>query len=379
MVQTTNAQGDATSWKSYSAFGQIESSSDLGELPSYGYNAEEQHPTTGLTYLRFRYYEASTSTFGVQDTYLGNIFSPMTLNRYLYCLSNPVNYVDPTGHSVAPLIDLSFVANNIASLFNTIITEVVTDFYTKIGDKKNAAKYGRKLRKAQDYREKLLAFYCGNAGHMRGFVYDRDLAIRYARAFSEKNQGMDWNEEWQSGGWNWSLRNPNYPSYSSNCTNFISQVLEAGGFKQNDEWHSKRRIYLPLWIEAIPTEYNYLKWDTTAQWSSAKESFEYISDPKNGYTYKEIVNIYSSNGSASDQMINVAQSNISGAAGRLDIQKGDVVYFYTHDKGVEHAGIVSSVENGQIKYSGNSKRRFDHPSEDGMKGYDGVYIVRIGD
>ena len=48
--------------------------------------------------MRFRYYEAKTSTFGVQDTYLGNIFSPLTLNRYLYCLSNPVNYVDPTGH-----------------------------------------------------------------------------------------------------------------------------------------------------------------------------------------------------------------------------------------------------------------------------------------
>lgn len=112
VVQTTNAQGSSTSWRSYSAFGQIEASSDLGELPTYGYNAEEQHPTTGLTYLRFRYYEAKTSTFGVQDTYLGNIFSPLTLNRYLYCLANPVNYVDPSGHFGRVLIGSALTPPN---------------------------------------------------------------------------------------------------------------------------------------------------------------------------------------------------------------------------------------------------------------------------
>lgn len=98
VTQTVSQQGKPTSWRSYSAFGEVEASSNLGDLPSYGYNAEEQHPRTGLTYMRFRYYEAKTSTFGVQDTYLGNIFSPLTLNRYLYCLANPVNYTDPSGH-----------------------------------------------------------------------------------------------------------------------------------------------------------------------------------------------------------------------------------------------------------------------------------------
>ncbi len=98
VTQTLSQQGKPTSWRSYSAFGEVEASSNLGDLPSYGYNAEEQHPRTGLTYMRFRYYEAKTSTFGVQDTYLGNIFSPLTLNRYLYCLANPVNYTDPSGH-----------------------------------------------------------------------------------------------------------------------------------------------------------------------------------------------------------------------------------------------------------------------------------------
>lgn len=146
VVQTTNAQGDATSWKSYSAFGQIESSSDLGELPSYGYNAEEQHPTTGLTYLRFRYYEASTSTFGVQDTYLGNIFSPLTLNRYLYCLSNPVNYVDPTGH-----VSLSGIWNGVKNVASSAIKKV-SGFLSNVGKTLTSA-----ARKASKIIEKGIA------------------------------------------------------------------------------------------------------------------------------------------------------------------------------------------------------------------------------
>ena len=166
MVQTTNAQGATTSWKSYSAFGQIEASSDLGELPSYGYNAEEQHPTTGLTYLRFRYYEASTSTFGVQDTYLGNIFSPMTLNRYLYCLANPVNYVDPTGHvSVGSLLTGGIVGTITTAIANIKVTilEVIRPHADKIFGKGSRAKIDRDIALAKAARDRVIKFYCGQA------------------------------------------------------------------------------------------------------------------------------------------------------------------------------------------------------------------------
>ena len=166
VVQTTNTQGATTSWKSYSAFGQIESSSDLGELPSYGYNAEEQHPTTGLTYLRFRYYEASTSTFGVQDTYLGNIFSPLTLNRYLYCLSNPVNYVDPTGHvSVGSLLTGGIVGTITTAIANIKVTilEVIRPHADEIFGKGSRAKIDRDIALAKAARDRVIKFYCGQA------------------------------------------------------------------------------------------------------------------------------------------------------------------------------------------------------------------------
>jgi RHS repeat-associated protein len=53
----------------------------------------------GLQYLRARYYDAESGRFGVQDSYLGQTSDPLSLNRYLYCLSDPLNLIDPSGYS----------------------------------------------------------------------------------------------------------------------------------------------------------------------------------------------------------------------------------------------------------------------------------------
>ncbi len=39
-----------------------------------------------------------TATFLTEDSYLGEITNPLTLNRYNYTLSNYLNYQDPSGH-----------------------------------------------------------------------------------------------------------------------------------------------------------------------------------------------------------------------------------------------------------------------------------------
>ena len=111
VVQTTVA-GSVTSWKRYSAFGAVTAGTDPAEKPFFGYDAEEQDPTTGLTYLRARYYDPASARFGVADTYLGNTFDPITLNRYLYCASDPVNHVDPSGHYIQVMTALSSIQLN---------------------------------------------------------------------------------------------------------------------------------------------------------------------------------------------------------------------------------------------------------------------------
>ena len=64
----------------------------------YGYNAESYNPNTGLEFLRARYYNANQGRFFQEDTYLGDITDPLTLNRYAYVKNSPLNYVDPSGH-----------------------------------------------------------------------------------------------------------------------------------------------------------------------------------------------------------------------------------------------------------------------------------------
>ena len=53
---------------------------------------------TELYYLNARYYNPESATFITRDSYQGRIQEPQTLNRYVYCLNNPMSRVDPSGH-----------------------------------------------------------------------------------------------------------------------------------------------------------------------------------------------------------------------------------------------------------------------------------------
>ena len=54
---------------------------------------------SGLLYMNGRYYNPATARFLSQDTYTGSASDPWTQHLYAYCNNNPVNMVDPTGHS----------------------------------------------------------------------------------------------------------------------------------------------------------------------------------------------------------------------------------------------------------------------------------------
>jgi len=54
---------------------------------------------TGLYYFGARYYDPLLGRFITPDTIVQNPSDPQTLNRYSYCGNNPINRVDPTGHS----------------------------------------------------------------------------------------------------------------------------------------------------------------------------------------------------------------------------------------------------------------------------------------
>ena len=94
--QLLSTRGTVTDTYDYDAFGNLISST--GTTPNvYLFAGEQFDPALGLYYNRARYYNNSTGRFWSMDTVEGDSLSPLSLHKYLYASSNPVNRVDPNG------------------------------------------------------------------------------------------------------------------------------------------------------------------------------------------------------------------------------------------------------------------------------------------
>ncbi|MCP4703327.1 MAG: RHS repeat-associated core domain-containing protein, partial [candidate division Zixibacteria bacterium] len=63
---------------------------------------------TGLYNYDARLYDPVIGQFIMADTIVPDLYNPQSLNRYAYCLNNPVKYKDPSGHiAVIPAILLA--------------------------------------------------------------------------------------------------------------------------------------------------------------------------------------------------------------------------------------------------------------------------------
>ena len=92
---------DGYLWQSYryDAFGNATFGSPQYDN-EYMFNAESYNPNIRSQYLRARYYDMVKGNFLTEDSYLGDIRKPLTLNRYSYCIGNPLFYDDPSGHDI---------------------------------------------------------------------------------------------------------------------------------------------------------------------------------------------------------------------------------------------------------------------------------------
>ena len=93
----TNEEGQVYQSYRYSVTGEIAFGAPQYEN-EYTYNGESYNPNIESQYLRARYYCVVTATFLTEDSYLGSLTEPLTLNRYNYCVSSYLNYTDPSGN-----------------------------------------------------------------------------------------------------------------------------------------------------------------------------------------------------------------------------------------------------------------------------------------
>ena len=97
--------------------------------------------------------------------------------------------------------------------------------------------------------------------------YNRAAAVAYAR---------DWARN----------RNESYYDYSSDCANFVSQCLFAGGIKMNSRWFSYRSRDMIYWGDNpksyVSHNYRY-DWNISEPWRLVTSHYQFFSDPSNGY------------------------------------------------------------------------------------------------
>lgn len=95
----SDAGGSSVGELTYDPYGSI--IQQHGVIPSpLGFAGEWHDPTTGLQYLRARWYDPAMGRFTQVDPFPGLSSLPGTQHPYAYALNNPVRYTDPSGESV---------------------------------------------------------------------------------------------------------------------------------------------------------------------------------------------------------------------------------------------------------------------------------------
>ena len=104
----TNVQGQITNTYDYDAFGN-DRAPQTSRATSYGFAGEPVDPSTGLTYLRARYYDPITGRFTARDNLVQGGPGTQGFDRYTYANNNPVNWTDPSGQFLDTIADIGFI------------------------------------------------------------------------------------------------------------------------------------------------------------------------------------------------------------------------------------------------------------------------------
>ena len=80
----------------YTPFGELLTGEDSG----FRFSGEYYDSATGMVNLRARQYEPAVMRFVQRDLLKGDQSAPLSLNRYLYCMNDPIGYYDRSGNRV---------------------------------------------------------------------------------------------------------------------------------------------------------------------------------------------------------------------------------------------------------------------------------------
>ncbi len=102
----SDAAGNSVETTQYLPYGHERSHTGTNEA-DYMFTDQEKDKETKLYNYDAGLYDPVIGQFIMADTIVPDLFNPQSLNRYAYCLNNPLIYTDPTGHDFISLNDQS--------------------------------------------------------------------------------------------------------------------------------------------------------------------------------------------------------------------------------------------------------------------------------
>jgi RHS repeat-associated protein len=93
----TNSSGTQIESTNYEPFGGMRAHSGT-TTSGYKFTDQELDAENGLYNYDARLYDPIMGRFITPDTIVPDPYNPQSLNRYAYCLNNPLRYTDPSGH-----------------------------------------------------------------------------------------------------------------------------------------------------------------------------------------------------------------------------------------------------------------------------------------
>jgi RHS repeat-associated protein len=93
----TDNQGQQVGFTEFTPYGSTYKQTGSYD-PKFKFTGKELD-NTGLYFYGARYYDPQLGRFTSADTIVQAPYDPQSLNRYAYCRNNPINLVDPSGHS----------------------------------------------------------------------------------------------------------------------------------------------------------------------------------------------------------------------------------------------------------------------------------------
>jgi RHS repeat-associated protein len=97
-------RGNTTPAPVFDAFGDMVNGTPDVYAWNGGWGYRNEANTGGLQKVGVRWYDSAVGRFLQQDPWLGNITYPLTLNSYGYCVNEPIQWVDPDGLIIIPVL-----------------------------------------------------------------------------------------------------------------------------------------------------------------------------------------------------------------------------------------------------------------------------------